>query len=353
MKINHKILLGLISPPILALATAWLAASKGREIRLIQHTILNETINKMEALERIKTAGGGMAGAMNSHRRMLKLGQKDLAEQDLARFRRNREAMDLHKKTFADSEPASDAEIRTLLKELDAVERKIGQGAGEAAPELRPGPDKNPVKTSLGSGADAEKDFFDIIARMATHEKKEAWRDISYAQGRLGELRIILAAGLLASFLLLVWVASVILKSISAPISKLERAAAGLSKGDFGVRADITSRDEFGALASAFNAMAASLQERTGALALANKDLTEALANVKTLSGLLPICANCKKIRDDQGYWRQVEEYFDKHSEIKFSHGFCPACAKKLYPEFSGRIADEQKRDGPERKEKI
>lgn len=63
-------------------------------------------------------------------------------------------------------------------------------------------------------------------------------------------------------------------------------------------------------------------------------ELQEALANVKTLSGLLPICASCKKIRDDEGYWHQVEEYISEHSEVVFTHGICPDCLKKLYPEF-------------------
>jgi hypothetical protein len=63
-------------------------------------------------------------------------------------------------------------------------------------------------------------------------------------------------------------------------------------------------------------------------------ELQETLAEVKTLSGMLPICSNCKKIRDDKGYWNQIESYIGKHSEAKFSHGICPACAKKLYPEF-------------------
>lgn len=63
-------------------------------------------------------------------------------------------------------------------------------------------------------------------------------------------------------------------------------------------------------------------------------ELQEALAEVKTLSGLLPICSSCKKIRDDKGYWNQLESYISKHSEAEFSHGICPECAKKLYPEF-------------------
>ena len=60
-------------------------------------------------------------------------------------------------------------------------------------------------------------------------------------------------------------------------------------------------------------------------------ELQEALANVKTLSGLLPICANCKKIRDDDGYWMRVEQYFTEHSGAQFSHGICPDCGKQLY----------------------
>lgn len=62
--------------------------------------------------------------------------------------------------------------------------------------------------------------------------------------------------------------------------------------------------------------------------------LQEALARVKTLSGLLPICASCKKIRDDDGYWYQVEVYIRDHAQVEFSHSICPECVKKLYPEL-------------------
>jgi len=65
-----------------------------------------------------------------------------------------------------------------------------------------------------------------------------------------------------------------------------------------------------------------------------NKDLLKALEEVKQLKGLLPICANCKKIRDDQGYWQVLEQYISEHSEAEFSHGICPECAKSLYPEY-------------------
>ena len=65
-----------------------------------------------------------------------------------------------------------------------------------------------------------------------------------------------------------------------------------------------------------------------------NQELERILNEVKILQGLLPICASCKKIRDDKGYWSQIEEYIVERSEAQFSHGICPECAKKLYPDL-------------------
>lgn len=63
-------------------------------------------------------------------------------------------------------------------------------------------------------------------------------------------------------------------------------------------------------------------------------DLNEALSQVKKLSGLLPICLHCKKIRDDRGYWNRIEAYIQSHSDAKFSHSICRECAEKLYPDM-------------------
>jgi len=62
--------------------------------------------------------------------------------------------------------------------------------------------------------------------------------------------------------------------------------------------------------------------------------LQKALSEVKTLRGFLPICSYCKKIRDDKGYWSQIESYIHKHSDAEFSHGICPECAQKYYPDM-------------------
>jgi GAF domain-containing protein len=65
-----------------------------------------------------------------------------------------------------------------------------------------------------------------------------------------------------------------------------------------------------------------------------NQALERTLAEVRTLQKLFPICASCKKIRDDKGYWNQLERYLMDHSDIRFSHGICPHCAKTLYPDI-------------------
>jgi len=65
-----------------------------------------------------------------------------------------------------------------------------------------------------------------------------------------------------------------------------------------------------------------------------HRQLQQALDEVRTLRGIVPICASCKKIRDDRGFWNQVEKYVSDHTEAKFSHGICPDCAKILYPEL-------------------
>ncbi|MBC8277829.1 MAG: hypothetical protein H8E46_06330 [FCB group bacterium] len=98
------------------------------------------------------------------------------------------------------------------------------------------------------------------------------------------------------------------------------------------------------------NTLEEKVKERTVELEIKNRQLSrvnvelhESLEKVKLLTGMLPICANCKKVRDDQGYWLQVEEYITDHSEAQFSHGICPDCLKELYPEFyQSRFGDSQ-----------
>lgn len=82
-------------------------------------------------------------------------------------------------------------------------------------------------------------------------------------------------------------------------------------------------------------------QQRNEVLESVRKTLEErdaALENVRVLSGLLPICAGCKKIRDDSGRWQQMESYISAHSQAKFSHGMCPDCARRYYAELESQM---------------
>jgi len=63
-------------------------------------------------------------------------------------------------------------------------------------------------------------------------------------------------------------------------------------------------------------------------------ELQEALSQVKRLSGLLPVCSYCKKVRDDKGYWNQIDAYIEEHSDADISHSICPECAEKYYPDM-------------------
>jgi DNA-binding NarL/FixJ family response regulator len=75
-------------------------------------------------------------------------------------------------------------------------------------------------------------------------------------------------------------------------------------------------------------------REAAAAQKLLIAELEEALSKVKTLSGLLPICSGCNKIRDDKGYWSQVEGYIQEHTDAQFTHGLCPDCIRKYFPEM-------------------
>ena len=80
-------------------------------------------------------------------------------------------------------------------------------------------------------------------------------------------------------------------------------------------------------------------------------DLKNALQNVKRLEGLIPICANCKKIRDDKGYWAEVDSYIRDHSDAEFTHGICPDCMLELYPEFAHKQNNRDKSSKQEKNE--
>ncbi len=148
--------------------------------------------------------------------------------------------------------------------------------------------------------------------------------------------------------------------SVTSHLAELGDVAQRVTEsGSLDNHAEVAGPDDVRALASSFNAMIdrvrsakedleRRVEERTVELSTANAELLrlnrdkelaiaglkEALDKISTLRGLLPICAACKKIRDDKGYWKQIEVYISEHTEADFSHGICPDCARKLYGKY-------------------
>jgi sensor domain CHASE-containing protein len=158
-----------------------------------------------------------------------------------------------------------------------------------------------------------------------------------------------MASMLIAGVVIFFGLRLILQRVIVAPVSSLTENMIQVGKtGDLSARIRTDRRDEIGVLGKEFDGMLERLEEKDRELVSTNKKLEEevkerqrlinelqtALSEVKTLSGLLPICAQCKKIRDDKGYWNQIESYIHQHSGVKFSHGMCPDCFKKLYPDM-------------------
>ena len=157
---------------------------------------------------------------------------------------------------------------------------------------------------------------------LAGESVEQGVRDI------IRQIILIIAGVLLAGGIAI----AIFTRTVTKPLLALEDTVEAMGKGDLSRRVTITSDDEIGQLGAAFNAMADRRMKAEDDREKLIEDLRVALENVKTLRGLIPICASCKRIRDDSGYWGQIEAYIARHSDAEFSHGICPECAEKLYP---------------------
>ena len=168
-------------------------------------------------------------------------------------------------------------------------------------------------------------------------------------RNNLRELRLTGLASLFASILLALLFALYLSRGLARRIGVLAARCRDLALGRPDVRVEGRTFDEFDDLTEAFNTMSGALgrarDEREQAItelktaqqsledrvAERTRQLQESVAKMDVLRGLLPICCSCKKIRDDQGYWKQVEQFVTEHSGARFTHGICPECMVKLY----------------------
>ena len=168
----------------------------------------------------------------------------------------------------------------------------------------------------------------------------------------LRELRLTGLASLFASLLLALLFALYLSRGLTRRIARVTAHCRDLALGRLNVRIEGRTFDEFDDLAESFNAMGSALGGTRAELEKAiaelkatqhgleervadrTRELQETVEKMDVLRGLLPICCSCKKIRDDQGYWKQVEQFVAEHSGARFSHGICPDCQLKLYGEI-------------------
>ncbi len=168
----------------------------------------------------------------------------------------------------------------------------------------------------------------------------------------LRELRLTGVASLFASLLLALLFALYLSRGLTRRIARVTAHCRDLALGRLNVRIEGRTFDEFDDLAESFNAMGSALGGTRAELEKAiaelkatqhgleervadrTRELQETVEKMDVLRGLLPICCSCKKIRDDQGYWRQVEQFVSQHTGARFTHGICPECQLKLYGEI-------------------
>jgi len=176
----------------------------------------------------------------------------------------------------------------------------------------------------------------------------------------IGAMQYALISMLTAGILLFIALRQTLKRVILTPVADLTRHMIQVGKtGDLSMPPSLDRRDEIGVLRKEFERMLGNIKEKDDALVNANlkleddikerqrliNELETALSEVKTLSGLLPICSSCKRIRDDKGYWNQIESYIHEHSEAQFSHSICPDCVKKLYPDMYNKMYSGEKHE--------
>jgi len=173
-------------------------------------------------------------------------------------------------------------------------------------------------------------------------------------------IKIIFYAIMITAIIIIIFSMTFVIKKIvNKPLDELLNSVQIISNGNLDHKVSIISNNEIGILSNNFNKMTDKLKENKNKLKEYNQnlekkviektteiekkmkeleeknvELNKALKNIKTLQGLLPICANCYKIKDDKGYWTQIEKYISENSEADFTHSLCDDCVKELYPNY-------------------
>jgi methyl-accepting chemotaxis protein len=250
--------------------------------------------------------------------------------------------------------PASEAEedkredeaemeaMKNMVPLLERLER-ISSGALSLA-----GKDRPDTQAMIRELDEIDRKLDPQFETMVANEEYEINKRIDSAVGIVDSARsaVVAISVILAMVgILTLWF---LFRNMVMPVIQLRDASIKIGRGDFAAEVQAQSRDEVGELAKAFEGMRknlnATMNELRDEISVRKKaederekvigELKKAIAEIKTLSGLLPICSYCKKIRDDSGYWTQVESYISDHSGAVFTHGYCPECEAKVREEI-------------------
>jgi HAMP domain-containing protein len=211
----------------------------------------------------------------------------------------------------------------------------LGQAVFLAAE--RGGPYPVSQKEFLATGVAALEGLVKVMEAIADLGQSRARQVQERARGEF----VLNLAVMLAGLLVLIMVVPLAARRVIGPLSELTRATLRIASRQLDFQVPYQERqDEIGAVARAVEVLQRDSERMIKDYELledGKRRVEKALAEVRTLQGLLPICASCKRIRDDQGYWKQLEAYISQHTEAQFSHGICPECMQKLYPELFGK----------------
>jgi HAMP domain-containing protein len=239
----------------------------------------------------------------------------------------------------------SPGETKTVFQLLDEERDRAGLRA--AMDRLRGAPDGavEVIAAALGGG----RHLLGL-----TYLQEIGWFNVTFldTEQMLGDGRFVpLALLLLGALLVLSGALAVTLKRLVLDrVARLEHSMGEVARGALPALPAPAAKDEMGRLEEGFRRMADAVREhtallegtvqtRTRELARQNEALRQALAQIRTLKGLLPTCMYCKKIRDGEGRWNRMEEYISERTEARFSHGICPECLPKAYEETEAPAA--------------
>jgi predicted HTH domain antitoxin len=259
------------------------------------------------------------------------------------------EADELEKAFIEELNKNPELKYRSLIRKLDDTYYYVTLRRGEAMEDTclrcHSTPEKAPknLVDIYGSGRSFNRSGGDVVSAISIRiPLSEAYAKADQFSKHLSMIFIIV--------LMIIFAVQYLLYRflILEPITRLKKKALSISENEalLGEEIPLPFSREFEELAFSFNTMSKKLRyqldhleeivdERTSELKYSNKKLQDALEDIKTLKGIIPICMHCKEIRDDQGSWNQLEKYITEHSDAQFSHGICNKCLKKYHPELT------------------